>query len=293
MEKKVSEMLAKGQERKFERLILSATIVILSAQLLPLVVQTAQAFLVEVDVVNVLDAEIISFDFDSTTSLSKMDIEIRNRGSIAYSARARIDVYDTANASKAEEVGEFFTAWSGEMDMMPGDRENIGLYWYNNESGYVTIRVRIYFANEIFEELYVMKKNEPARLPPSAPESEAGRDVFDIKEFRVYDEFVIFDLVAKEDVEGVVVIPSSFTKGWIFEQGRIGNMKRGASKPVAIPYEAGVFAEDDLTLSISDKDSVFHSERTFTLKKNKGLTRLLFGLVDRLKLRLSDQQQSF
>jgi hypothetical protein len=265
--------------------VVLASILLVSIQLLPHLVRTVRAFMIEVDVVNVLEAEVVSFDFNSTTSLGKMRLEIRNRGSIAYSARTRIDVYDTPNSSEAEEVGELFTAWSGEMEMMPGDRKNVELYWYNNESGDVTIRVRIYYANEIFEKFYEVEKDEPAYSPTSA----TRRDIFNFKEFRVYDEFIIFDLVAKEEVGDIIIIPSSFTRGWVFEQREVGSMKWGASRPVVIPYQATVFAEDDLTLSVVAGDSMFYSEKTFTLKKNKGLKRLLFGFVDRLKLHLSRQ----
>ena len=254
-----------------------------------LLAQRAQAFVVKVGVEETLQAEVTSFYFNSTADLAVVKLEIRNRGSIAYSARTRIDLYSASNVSEVEEADEMFTAWSEEKQMMPGDRKNFELYWYNNRTTDIRdiiVRVRVYFANEISETFYEVEAEDMViTIRPAG----VDRDTFAVKEFRVYDDFIIFDLVAKEDVGNVVVIPSSFTKGWIFEQASVRDMRTGTPRTAVIPYQTGVFAEDAMTLSFVSDDSRFHSEKTFTLKKNEGLTRLLFGLVDRLKLRLSRQ----
>lgn len=257
---------------------------VLSVQM-SLLTECAKAFLVKVGVTKILDAEITSFYSNTSTNLVKFNVEIRNKGSIAYSSRVRIDLLNISSVYEADKAQELFTAWSPEREMMPGDRKNIELYWYNveDDSADFRIRARVYYGNEILEKFYDME-NLSTLVDSQLKE---GEGVFKISGFRVYDKFVIFDLASKKDIEDVVIIPASFTRGWIFEQQKIGKLKSRWPKTVILPYETPVFAQDNLTIEVVSEDPNSYLQETLTLNKDKSLRRLVFSIVDRVRLFLS------
>jgi hypothetical protein len=251
-----------------------------------LLAENTEAFLIEVDIVKLLETEIASFDANSSTDLVKFSAEIRNKGSIAYTARARVDVMNVSSVYGSDESYELFTAWSPEKEFMPGDRKSLELHWYNNKTGSFTVRLRVYYGNEILERFYVVEKDTTT---PFVRTTERQKDVFWVDEFRVYDKIIIFDVTAREDSEDIVVIPTSFTRGWIFEQEKITKLKAGRTKTVVLSYEPTVFTNDDLKIATVSAKSGLYSERAFKLVKNEGLKKILFSLIDRLKMFLSQQ----
>ncbi len=264
--------------RKFAKSDLTAFILFISFTywLFLLMIDVTDAFLVSVNVPQIIEGNITSIYYNSSTDLVKFRIEYQNRGSIPYTARIRIDVL---NVSKPDESRIIFTAWGPEKIFMPGDKKTSELYWYNNETGNFTVRARVYYANEILENFFDIEKTKTTAYIDSM-----DSEVFQIKNLRVYDNFIVFDLFSKRDVEDIIIVPDSFTNGWIFEQKKIDLLKGGSVKVIALPYKPTVFAEDELTLKIVSEQPKIYYEKTFTLIKNRGLTSLIYYLIDYFKI---------
>jgi hypothetical protein len=226
----------------------------------------ANSTIIEVEIPQSLFGNFTSFSYDSSKDILKFWFEFYNSGSTSYKTRIRLDVL---NDSKI-----VFTGWSDEKVLMPGDRKNFEIYWYTNSTGNFSVRVRSYFGNEIFERRISLEKKN-SFLP---------EDVFEIKNFRTYDDFIVFDIKAKRNAKDVVILPSEFHLGWVFEQKKIDFLKEGEEKTVAIDYHPTVWNEGKLNLIVASDEGRYKKEERFEMKKEVGILWLVHLLTDRFKL---------
>jgi len=231
-----------------------------------LVLSNANAVLIEVKVPKTLKGNVTSFSYESSKNLGTFKLEFYNSGSISYTGRARIDVFNDSQT--------IFTAWSEEKKFMPGDRKIFELYWFTNLTGNFSGRIRMYFANEILEKTFNLEKVY----------SYPTENVFTISSFRTYENAVVFDLKAEKDVKNVAIIPENIPLGWIFQQKKIEEMKKGEVRTVAISYKPTVWSEENLALSIADGDGKYFAQEEVKLKKESGLLGFVHYLIDLLKL---------
>jgi hypothetical protein len=231
-----------------------------------LVLSNANAVLIEVKVPKTLKGNVTSFSYDFSKNLVAFKLEFYNSGSISYTGRARIDVFNDSQT--------IFTAWSEEKKFMPGDRKIFELYWFTNLTGNFSGRIRMYFANEMLEKTFDLEKIY----------SYPTENVFTISSFRTYENAVVFDLKAEKDVKNVVIIPENIPLGWIFQQKKIEEMKKGEVRTVAISYKPTVWSEENLALSIADGDGKYFAQEEVKLKKESGLLGFVHYLIDLLKL---------
>lgn len=225
-----------------------------------------RAVLIDVEIPKSLEGNLTSFSYNSSQDIMKFQSEFYNIGSIAYKARIRLDFI---NNSKP-----IFTGWSNEKSLMPGDRKNFEIYLYNNSTGNFSLRLRIYFGNEIQERFFTIEKKY----------SFSPEDVFEIKNFRTYDDFIVFDIKANKNVENVVILPHGFPIGWIFEQKKIDFLSEGKEKTVAIKYYPTVWTEEKITLIVASDEGKHKTERAFEMKKEVGILWLIHYLTDQFKL---------
>ena len=225
--------------------------------------------IIKVEVPESLFGNFTSFSYDSSKDILKFWFEFYNSGSTAYKTRVRLDVFNDSRI--------IFTGWSDEKVLMPGDRKNFEIYWYTNSTGNFSIRVRAYFGNEIFERRITIEKNN----------SFSPQDIFEIRNFRTYDDFIVFDIKAKRNAKNVVVLPSNFPLGWIFEQKRIDFLKKEEEKTIAINYQPTVWTEGKLSLIVASDDGKYKTEKIFEMKKETGIIWLIHFLLDKIKLFIS------
>ncbi|MEM5773290.1 MAG: hypothetical protein QXL86_03685 [Candidatus Aenigmatarchaeota archaeon] len=226
----------------------------------------AKATIIEVEIPKSLEGNLSSFSYDSSKDIMKFQFEFYNTGSTAYKTRIRLDLI---NNSKI-----VFTGWSNEKILMPGDRKNFEVYLYSNLTGNLTLRSRMYFGSEIQENFFTIEKK-------NSLESE---DVFEIKNFRTYDDFVVFDIKANKAAKDVVILPHNFPLGWIFEQKEIALLNENEEKTVAIKYFPTVWTEGKVNLIVASDGGKHKTERTFEMKKEIGILWLIYYLTDQFKL---------
>lgn len=228
-------------------------------------VNIALAALIEVDILEILEGDISSLNYDNSSNIVKFTTEFNNRGSVPYKTRIKIDVFDGD--------GVIFTSWSKENVMMPGDKKIFENYWFN-DGGKYDVKIRAYLGNEIRD----YKKIE---IFLQDVESE---DIFEIKSLRTYDDYMVFDIFSKRDVKNVVVMPSQYRLGWIFEQESIESMRANSTKTVKISYYPSVWLPSDVKILVVSDEGKYFSEESFEMEKNTGLWGLFYFWLDSLKL---------
>ena len=225
--------------------------------------------LIEVDINEDIKGEIFHVGVNISSNIVKFSAEFSNTGSIAYNARARIFIY------KNDKL--LFNGWSQEKTLMPGDRKIFDVYWYASSPVKYESKLRFYAGNEIFES----EKKEFQVNEALVPE-----DNFEIMNFRTYDDHIIFDLKSKNDAKNIIVIPSKYVLGWIFEQKTIDYMKKGSVKAVSINYYPTFFEPKDLKLAVVAENGKYYSEKTLEMRKEQGIIRIFHSILDSLKLLL-------
>ena len=230
----------------------------------------ASAAVLEVGVKENLETELISLTFDNSSNEVKFSTEFYNTGSVPYKARIKNEVFN------GEEL--VFSGWSQEEDMMPGDKKTFSMYWYAGSAGDYSSKIKVYFGDEIKEykkvDVLVMNYVEP-------------EDVFEVSNFRTYDDYALFDVTSRVDAENVVVVPNDYIPGWIFEQAEIGNISQNSSKLAVIKYKPSLWVPSNISLEIMSDNGKYYSEKTAEMKKEEGLAGLFYYVVDSLRISFS------
>lgn len=225
---------------------------------------------IDVKTAEEMKIDMTSLFLDDSSNVLRFSPEFYNTGSIAYKARIRVDILNESDL--------IFAGWGKEKVLMPGDKENFEIYWFSGSKGNFDFKMKVYFGNEILE--YKETDFE-------VKESVMPEDVFEIREFRTYNDFIIFDLYSKEDVDNVIVIPYKYTPGWIFEQEKLFSMKKNETKLVVIHYFPTVWGPKDLKLAIVSNEGKYYKEETLKLEKKTGVAGFIYYVIDSLKMLLS------
>jgi hypothetical protein len=222
---------------------------------------------IEVGINGVMKGNAISIMYDNTTNIAKFSTEFFNTGSVGYSARSRVEIYDNDTL--------LFIGWSQQKDLTPGERKTFDLYWYTNETKNYGVVVRMYYGNEIADY---------DKFNVTLGRSMQRNDSFEIYNFRTYDDHVIFDIRSSQDATGVVIMPSRYTYGWIFEQKELGNMSNGDTRTVVLKYYPSLWAPGPVNIMVASDGGRLYTQRTLDMKKESGLTGILLSIFDSIRM---------
>ncbi len=208
----------------------------------------------------------IKYLYNNTNeNIFKITPEIYNSGSVGYRARARTDIFYKDNM--------IFTGWSSEKSLVPSDQKAFDMYWYQpNASGIFKARLRLYYGWEIYE------KNISFEIKTGMTE-----DIFEIQNFRTYDNYIRFDLRAKQSFDKILVLPSKYPLGWVFEQTKIEKLNANGLKPVVIPYEPSLWKPSNVSLIIVTEDGKYYTEKQFEMKKEEGIIKYINQFLDGIR----------
>lgn len=232
-----------------------------------LILPVAIAGIIEIEVKMKLSGKATITSLQRFNNVVKLVTEFYNTGSVPYKARARLDILNESNL--------IFSGWSEEKELMPGERKEFEIFWLSSsEAKNLTARIRVYFGNEIFEE------NRSFNIDYVR----SSESIFQIKNFRTYDNYVRFEVRANQSLEKVIVIPSDYMHGWIFEQVKIENFTSNKNIEVKIPYIPTIWREGKVKINVFTEDGKYYSSQTFELKKEKGPLKYLHMIYDKLSL---------
>jgi hypothetical protein len=234
-----------------------------------LLTNAAYSSYIEVGINEVMKGSAITITYDNTTNIARFSTEFFNSGSIGYSARAKVEIYDNSTL--------VFNGWSQQKGLTPGERKTLDVYWYNNETKVYDAKVKVYYGNEIEE--YDKFDFSISGIQP--------KDAFEMTNFRTYDDHVIFDVRSNQDARNIMIIPSQYTYGWIFEQRELGNMSKGESRTVVMNYSPSLWSPGSVTLIAASDVGRLFGERTFEMRKESGLSGLLLSFIDSIRTAFS------
>ncbi len=232
-----------------------------------ILVGIAQSALIEVGVVEQLKGNISSINYDNSSNLVKFSIEFYNTGSVPYKARIKTEIFNNSNL--------VFNGWTQEKEFMTGDKKTLDIYWYGNYTGEYSVKLRTYFGNEI---------KDYRKFKISVNKIAESESIFEIKNFRTYDNYVIFDVKSNETVKNVIIIPDNYVSGWIFEQKRLDNITKDRTKTIVLPYKPSLWIPTNVTLKVISNNGKYYTERTIEMKKNEGLIGLFYNVIDFFRL---------
>jgi hypothetical protein len=225
---------------------------------------------INVKIQNKFDGNITSLLCHQYYDLIKCEMEFYNKGTVPYKARVKIEIF---NGSE-----NIFTGWSNENILMSGDRKEFDAYLYTNTSGNIIVRSSVFFGDDILKRSIEIEKNSS-----SPPES-----IFEIKNLRVYENRIIFDVKSNSDINNLVVIPDDFIQGWIFEQKKIDSMNENKEKTISILYFPSVWVDNNMKMIIASEDGKYKTEEIIYLKKETGFTFFIHSIIDNVKIFLSN-----
>jgi len=237
-----------------------------------LILSISRAQEIEVNIKEVIEVEALDIDYNSTITDGKpfkVNIELFNSGSIGYKTRIRLDIFDQDDL--------IFTGWSYEKYFFPGNQEIYDLYWHpSNLEGKFKASIKIYFANEI-------KKIKPIKFEVE-PVKKTPENVFEILDFRTYDDGVEFLVKTNKTLEDIAFVPSNYPTGWIFEQTKIDKLESGSIEIVDLRYEPSLWKESDVTINIFTEDGKYYTSKSFTLKKETFFWKHVYRIINGLRV---------
>lgn len=226
---------------------------------------------VRVGVVEVIDGRITAVSYDSNVEgVFKVTLEFFNVGSVGYGSRARLDVYNGTRL--------LFTGWSQEKSLNPGERKIFTIYWYPRLKGEFTGRIRVYYGNEIknFDGMKILVKD--VTLPKQAVE---------IMKVNTFEDEIEILVRSNETLSDVILIPSNYPLGWMFEQKRLEKLEKDRIKKVTIEYEPSLWMPRSVTLNFVTEDGSYFTSKSVQLKKESGFMEIFHRFLNTLRVLLN------
>ena len=216
-----------------------------------LIVSLSSTQKISVNVGEVLRAEVSDIEYNSSVDgIFKIRFQLYNSGSTGYKARARLDVFNDSEL--------VFTGWSEEKSFIPGTRETFSLYWLPPQKGRFLAKLRVYYADEIekIRTIRVEVKNVSSLLKN-----------FEITDLKTYSDEIKFKLKSNKSLKNVLIIPSDYPLGWVFEQKRIEKIDKDEIKDITLGYKPSLWKPSGITLKIVTEDGKYASSEHFSLKR--------------------------
>ena len=232
-----------------------------------LLVGVVYSAIVEVGIIETLEGNISSLNYDSSSNIVKFSIEFYNTGSIPFNARIKTEIFNESEI--------IFSGWGRGMEFMSGDKKASDIYWYADNGGDYFAKLKVYFGNDV---------KEYKKFAFSVSDSVESEDVFEIRNLRTYDDHIVFEVYSREDAKNVIVIPKQYTPGWIFEQAEIDNISGNSSEFVVLNYYPTIWRPSNISLEIVSDKGKYHTEETVEMSKGEGLIGLLFYVMDSLRI---------
>ena len=226
---------------------------------------------VKVGVKEILESEITSFKYNSLLESGepfKVSFELFNSGSIGYRARVRLDILNQTNL--------YYTGWSEEKSLWPGSSGYFEVHWYPvNITGDLEARVMIYYANDIKE----LKPIKFKIVGIGTPEKD-----IEITGFKTYEDRIVVGLKSNKELEDIIIVPSGYLYGWIFEQSKIDKISKDEEKKVELKYEPTIWKETEVMIHVFTEDGKYYTSKSFLMKIEKSNVNILSYFIKIFKI---------
>jgi len=229
------------------------------------------AQVIKVNIRDKLESEITTIKYNSLLESGepfKVNFELFNSGSIGYRVRIRLNIMNDTEI--------YYTGWSEEKPLWPGNSGNFELYWYPmNLTGNLEAKLLVYYANEIEE----LKSIDFKISSTSNPEKD-----IDITDLKTYEDRVIVTLKTDQELEDVIIIPSDYPYGWIFEQSKIDLINAGKEKKVELKYEPTIWKETETMIHVFTEDGKHYNSKSFLMEREESRINILSFFIKIFKI---------
>jgi hypothetical protein len=229
----------------------------------------AAAILIGISIKMEVQGNVTAVFYSTSNGVFKMTPEFYNTGSVAYKARARLEIINATDV--------IFTGWSKEEVLAPGDRKTFEIYWYSPNVGKFNTSLRMYYGREVAD--YATSQIE-------IKNTQATKDIFKIENFKTYDDYIRFDIKTNQSLNNILIIPSGYITNWVFEQRRIEKIDKYRRTEVVIPYEPTVWIPSQVTIEIVTEDGKYYASRSFELQREVGVWKYVGPVIDKIRLYL-------
>ncbi len=203
--------------------------------------------------------------------------DVFNSGSIAYAARVRVDMFDDENDAKITSI------WSEGLELNPGQRDSISLYWYEPSDTTRTAKVRLYRGYDILnlEDItWVFNGSGLSENSESLVGSDKLGGTINFEDVRVHDDTIKFKMTADDDIGKIIVYPIRYKDGWIFEQTVVVDVIADKPQTAYVNYDTELFYENEIKLIAVSSDGRYYGEQMVLLKRESGIRKWLNLFVD-------------
>ncbi len=235
-------------------------------------------FLVHAQVIKISIAQFLGIETSNLTyekilkngGLFNVSFNVYNSGSIGYTARARLEILKNNDS--------IFVGWSEGQPLWPNSYGHYEIFWYPvNLTEKLTAKIRIYYANEIkeFKPMNFEIKNYSSPI-----------DSIKITYFKTYDDKIKIGLISDKDLKDVIIIPSDYPLGWIFEQKKIDNLSANKEKKIEIQYVPSIWEPIQVKINVIAENGKYFSSESFSMKKDTSIfSRIMESILIMLKIR--------
>ena len=230
-------------------------LLIISVFIIFILVSLAEAAEVQVDIAEVIDGRVFIPEQTEITGAVKINPELTNMGSIALDANAKMEIF--RNSEK------IFSIRSGKKQIMPGERESFHMYWFEPAiKENLMTKIYVYYSDKVHEEEIQLKLNT----------EENPIDVFELYDFRTYDDYIRFDVICNKTLENIIIFISEYPEEWHTEQKLIKKLIKNRDQEVIIPFEINSFSPQIIEINIVTEDGKFYEKRELLMKKEEGIS---------------------
>jgi len=241
--------------------------------ILPILVH---AQIIKISISQILGIEIPNLDYDKIVQngeLFNISFDIYNSGSVGYAARVRLDILKNNDS--------IFVGWSEELPLWPNSYGHYELFWYpSNSTEKFTARIRIYYANEIKE----LKPINFEVRTYSSPSSSIK-----ITQFKTYEDKIKIGLVSDKDLKNIIIIPSDYPLGWIFEQVKLDSLSANKEKIIDIQYVPSIWQPIQVNINVVAENGKYFSSESFTMERETGIWSYISYVMESIRVMLKIQ----
>jgi hypothetical protein len=233
-------------------------IVVLLAAFLLLASSADAIMRVNVYVLDRIDGRVPFVDMPSVANNTpqKFLVVWENTGSVGCSFLMRADIYQRIDGR----LVPLHTSWSKETPIEPGGAGNLEAFWYPNRTGDFSVETSLYYCNFLSDgpqaNFSILKFARPASLPG---EIRAESDV----------DYVDFIVNPTEDISSLVIVPSSYPTGWVFESGEWSGIEKGKEARLRLGYSAQIWKPSNVSFDVVSSDGRYRQSVVVKISKRE------------------------
>ena len=151
------------------------------------------------------------------------------------------------------------SVWSEAKDMLPGISDYFEGYWIPPQKGNYTVKIIVHHCHQVIE-------SDPINFSVySLPQP---KKTIEIEAKNLPGRKIQIRLKSEKDLKNVVVIPSNYPIGWIFNGRKIENLKAGETT-IELDYEPSVWREEPVSFQAISLDGSYASNKTILILKEE------------------------